>query len=164
MGFDALYIPALFEDLDLLRKHDNSIEKFIRHVESKPKLKEKETMALMDFAQSAFFDPDPAQFRSMRLPIDPHTGELIPERWANWMKHDPVVMFDTLGENLRKLKLIYMDCGDHDQFRIHYGMRRFAKKLTAAAIAHTYEEYDDNHSSVDYRMDVFLPLLAKTLS
>jgi hypothetical protein len=57
-----------------------------------------------------------------------------------------------------------MDCGDHDQFRIHYGMRRFAKKLTAAAIAHTYEEYDDNHSSVDYRMDVFLPLLAKTLS
>ena len=29
------------------------------------------------------------------------------------MAHDPVVMFDTLGENLRKLKLVYMDCGDH---------------------------------------------------
>jgi len=164
MGFDALYIPALLEDLDLLRKHENSIEKFVRHVESQPKLKDKERMALMDFAQGAFYDPDPTQFRNMRLPLDPHTGEFIPERWNNWMMHDPVVMFDTLGENLRKLKLIYMDCGDHDQFRIHFGMRRFAKKLKAAGIAHTYEEYDDDHTDVDYRMDIFLPLLAKVLS
>jgi enterochelin esterase-like enzyme len=164
MGFDALYVPALLEDLNLLREHDNSIEKFVRHVESKPKLKDKESMALMDFAQSAFYDPDPTQFRSMRLPLDPYTGEFIPERWNNWMKHDPVVMFDSLGENLRKLKLVYMDCGNHDQFRIHLGMRRFARKLKAAGIEHIYEEYDDDHSSVDYRMDVFLPLLAKTLS
>ena len=164
MGFDALYIPALLEDIMLLRKHENSIEKFVRHVEAQKKVKDNERMALMDFAQSAFFDPDPTQFRCMRLPLDPHTGEFIPERWSNWLKHDPVVMFDTLGENLKKLKLIYMDCGDHDQFRIHLGMRRFAKKLTAAGIAHTYEEYDDDHSDVDYRMDIFLPLLAKTLS
>src|SRR5690606_31203407 len=136
--------------------------KFVRHVESQPKLKDKERAALMDFAQGAFYDPDPSHFRNMRLPLDPHTGEFIAERWNNWMKHDPVVMFDTLGENLRKLKLIYMDCGDHDQFRIHLGMRRFSAKLKAASIAHTYEEYDDDHSDVDYRMDVFLPLLAKT--
>jgi hypothetical protein len=43
-------------------------------------------------------------------------------------------------------------------------MRRFAAKLKAAGIAHIYEEFDDDHSDVDYRMDVFLPLLAKTLS
>ena len=121
-------------------------------------------MILMDFGQAAFYDPDPTQFRNMRLPLDPHTGELIPERWDNWMKHDPVVMFDTLGENLRKLKLLYMDCGWSDQFRIHFGMRRFAKKLKAAGIAHTYEEYDDDHTDVDYRMDVFLPLMARTLA
>jgi hypothetical protein len=57
-----------------------------------------------------------------------------------------------------------MDCGDHDQYRIHFGMRRFAKKLTDAGIAHTYEEFDDDHSDVDYRMDIFLPLMAKKLS
>ena len=73
-------------------------------------------------------------------------------------------LFDTLGENLRKLKLIYMDCGWSDQFRIHFGMRRFAKKLTAAGITHTYEEFDDDHTEVDYRMDIFIPLMAKTLS
>jgi hypothetical protein len=43
-------------------------------------------------------------------------------------------------------------------------MRRLSKKLNAAGIAHTYEEYEDDHTDVDYRMDVFLPLLAKTLS
>ena len=72
MGFDALYIPALLDDMDLLRKHGNSIERFVRHVESQPKMKDKERMALMDFAQGAFYDPDPTQFRNMRLPLDPH--------------------------------------------------------------------------------------------
>jgi hypothetical protein len=43
-------------------------------------------------------------------------------------------------------------------------MRRFAKKLDAAGIAHTYEEFDDDHTDVDYRMDVFLPKLAQVLS
>jgi len=164
MGFDALYIGPLLDDLDLLRKHDNSIEKFWKATLAKKKVSFREQMALMNFAQSAFYDPDPKQFLNMQLPLDPYTGEFIPERWANWMKHDPVAMFDEKGSELKKLKLIYMDCGDHDNFRIHLGMRRFAKKLKVAGIAHTYEEFDDDHMDVDYRMDVFLPLLAKTLS
>ena len=164
MGFDALYQPTLYDDVDQLRKFDYSIEKWVRHVESQPKLKDKDRMILMDFAQSAFYDPDPTAFRCMQLPLDPRTGEFIPERWNNWMAHDPVVMFDTLGENLRKLKLIYMDCGWSDQFRIHFGMRRFVAKLKTAGIDHIYEEYDDDHSDVDYRMDVFLPKLATALS
>ncbi len=164
MGFDALYIPALLDDLDLLRKHGNSIERFWRAMQAKPKLTYKEETALMDFAQGAFFDPDRTQFMNMRLPLDPYTGEFIPERWANWMKHDPVVMLEDRIDELRKLKLVYMDCGDHDNYRIQYGMRRFHRKLEAAGVPHTYEEYDDDHMNVDYRMDVFLPILAKALS
>ncbi|MGE0829390.1 MAG: alpha/beta hydrolase [Hyphomonadaceae bacterium] len=164
MGFDALFIPTLYDDLELLRKHDYSIEAYVTHLEAQPKVKDKDRMCLMDLAMSAFYDPDPTQFRNMRLPIDPYTGELIPERWANWMKHDPVVMLDDRIDEIRKLKLIYMDCGNHDQFRIHYGMRRFHKKLEAAGVAHIYEEYEDDHTDVDYRMDVFLPLMAKALA
>ena len=29
-----------------------------------------------------------------------------------------------------------------------------SKRLASAGIAHTYEEFDDNHSDIDYRMDV----------
>lgn len=164
MGFDALYIGPLLDDLALLAKHDYSIEKYWKATIAKNKIGFRDQMALMDLAQSAFYDPDTSQFMNMRLPLDPYTGEFIPERWAQWMAHDPVVMFDEKGSELRKLKLIYMDCGDHDNFRIHLGMRRFVKKLKAAGIAHTYEEFDDDHMDVDYRMDVFLPILAKALS
>ena len=164
MGFDALFLGSLLKAADLMRKHDYSIESYVTWAEAQKKLRNEDKTALMDLAMSAFYDPDPTQFRSMRLPIDPYTGEIIAERWANWMKHDPVVMVDARMDELRKLKLIYMDCGFRDQFNIHFGMRRFAKKLAAAGVAHTYEEFDDDHSSIDYRMDVFLPLLAKALS
>ena len=36
MGFDALYQPTLYDDVDALRKFDYSIEKWVRHVESQP--------------------------------------------------------------------------------------------------------------------------------
>ena len=32
------------------------------------------------------------------------------------------------------------------------------------ACRHVYEEFPDNHSGVDYRMDLSLPFLAKALS
>jgi hypothetical protein len=38
------------------------------------------------------------------------------------------------------------------------------KRLAAMDVPHTYEEFPDNHSSVDYRMDISLPILAKALS
>ena len=45
-----------------------------------------------------------------------------------------------------------------------YGSRILHRKLEAAGIPHAYEEFHDDHSSVDYRMDVSLPLLAKALT
>jgi hypothetical protein len=46
---------------------------------------------------------------------------------------------------------------------VHYGARILSKRLQAAGIAHTYEEFDDNHSDIDYRMDVSLPFLSRAL-
>jgi hypothetical protein len=34
----------------------------------------------------------------------------------------------------------------------------------SSGIAHRYEEFSDNHSGVDYRMDESLPFLAEPLS
>jgi len=38
------------------------------------------------------------------------------------------------------------------------------RRLNELGIAHRYEEFPDNHSGVDYRMDESLPVLAKALS
>ena len=41
---------------------------------------------------------------------------------------------------------------------------RFAKRATELGIDHRYEEFPDNHTGVDYRMDESLPFLVKALS
>ena len=56
-----------------------------------------------------------------------------------------------------------LDFRSIDQYNMVYGSRIMRRKLEAAGIAHTYEEFRDDHSSVDYRMDISLPLLAKAL-
>ena len=57
------------------------------------------------------------------------------------------------------MKGLYLDCGSTDQYFIHYGTRTFVKRLTELGIAHLYEEFDGNHSGIDYRMDRSLPFL-----
>src|SRR5271166_6586215 len=85
--------------------------------------------------------PDPAQFLGIRPPVTFDTCEVIEERWVNWMRHDPVVAVETQGENLRRLKALYIDCGEKDQFNLLYGARRFVRRLNELGIAHRYEEF-----------------------
>ena len=120
--------------------------------------------AMNMLAMAASYDPDPAQFLGMRLPVTHDTCEVIEDRWANWMRHDPVVAVETLGNNLRSLKALYIDCGERDQFNLLYGARRLTRRLNELGITHRYEEFGDNHTNVDYRMDESLPFLAHALS
>jgi hypothetical protein len=62
-------------------------------------------------------------------------------------------------ENLRRLRALYVDCGKKDQYFLQYPTRTLVRRLARAGIDHRYEEFDDDHSSVDYRMDVSLPYL-----
>jgi hypothetical protein len=36
--------------------------------------------------------------------------------------------------------------------------------LNSAGVPHTYEEFDDDHSGIDYRLDRSLPLLYRALA
>jgi hypothetical protein len=67
-------------------------------------------------------------------------------------------------KNLKSLHGIYIDCGWRDQYHIQYGTRILSKRLREARIDHVYEEFDDNHPDIDYRMDTSLPFLYKALA
>ena len=166
MGFDLLYRGDFPNTLRRLMDHRGSIEAFIEAFEAGPKVKEADWHTLMILAQCATFDPDPSQFLGIRLPVDPHTCELLPERWERWLRWDPVRMASETRhlDGLRRLKSLFFDCGDIDQYNLVYGARVLHRMLDAAGVRHTYEEFPDNHSSVDYRMDRSLPLLAKALA
>ena len=82
------------------------------------------------------------------------------------MAHDPlqIVQDRAALDNLGKLRGLFIDCGRRDQYHLHFGARRFAAHLVAAGIEHTYEEFDDNHSSIDYRLDTSLPFLHRAIT
>jgi hypothetical protein len=121
-------------------------------------------MALMNLAMAATYDPDPKAPLGFRLPFHAETGELIEANWRQWLAHDPVNLVAKHARALRSLRALYLDCGWRDQFHIHYGVRQLSAQLTAARVKHRYEEFDDTHSDIDYRLDVSLPVLAKALS
>jgi enterochelin esterase-like enzyme len=142
---------------------DGRVRRFLDAVWQKPKLSPQEGHAIMNICMAATYDPDPDAPLGFRLPFHLETGALLPERWQRWLRHDPALLVDKHARNLRRLAGIYIDCGWRDQYQIHYGTRQLARALEKAGIAHHYEEFDDDHSDVDYRMDVSLPFLYRAL-
>jgi S-formylglutathione hydrolase FrmB len=146
-----------------LGRDDGRVKRFLDHVWGKEKLSMAEGHAIMNICMAATYDPDARAPLGFRLPFNLETGELIAARWKNWLKHDPINLVERHRADLKTLKGIYIDCGWRDQYHIHYGTRILSKRLARAGIAHTYEEFDDNHSDVDYRMDVSFPFLYRAL-
>jgi len=142
---------------------DGRVRRFLEAVWRKPKLSAAEVHAIMNVCMAATYDPDPAAPLGFRLPFHLDSGERIEARWRRWLAHDPVRLVDRYADSLRRLRAIYIDCGWRDQYRIHYGTRQLSRRLARAGVRHRYEEFDDDHSDVDYRMDVSLPFLYRAL-
>jgi S-formylglutathione hydrolase FrmB len=142
---------------------DGRVQRFLEAIWKKPKLSGAEGHALMNVCMAATYDPDPRTPLGFRLPFNLESGELIGPRWRRWLAHDPVNLVRRHAGNLRTLKGLYIDCGWRDQYHIHYGTRMLSRRLGEAGIRHAYEEFDDNHSDIDYRMDVSLPFLYRAL-
>ena len=142
---------------------DGRIKRCLDQVWKKEKLSTAEGHCIMNICMAATYDPDPKAPLGFRVPFNLETGEAIPGRWNNWRRHDPVHLVEKYRANLRSLRGIYIDCGWRDQYHIHYGSRILSRRLAEAGIRHTYEEFDDDHSDVDYRMDTSLPFLYRAL-
>ena len=160
----AKYKPSTSKDSSLRQGLDDGrVRRFLDTVWRKEKLSRAEGHAIMNLCMAATYDPDPRAPNGFRIPFHAETGELLPERWRNWLKHDPIHLVERYEKNLRSLKAIYMDCGSRDQYHIHYGSRILSRRLGELGIKHRYEEFPDDHSDIDYRMDTSLPYLSKVL-
>ena len=142
---------------------DGRIRRFLNSVWKKEKLSTAQTHCIMNLCMAATYDADPRAPNGFRVPFNLESGELIEARWREWRRHDPIRLVPRYKSNLKTLRGIYVDCGWRDQYHIHYGARILSKALSVAKIEHRYEEFDDNHSDIDYRMDVSLPFLYRAL-
>lgn len=164
MAFELVYLPEFPGLLRTLAGCRMDIKAWLAEFYARPKQKSHDLHNLLLLAMCASFDPDPAAPLDIRLPVDTHTCEVIPERWHNFMRWDPLNIAAEQGGGLRELKALWIDCGTQDQYNLVYGARRLHRLLDQRGIAHVYEEFKDDHSDIDYRMDKSLPALVKALS
>jgi S-formylglutathione hydrolase FrmB len=166
IDFDLVYRPEMAKALDTLARHDGDVERFVDHLRAADKISGNEMYALMLLAMSATYDPAVDEPFGVRLPVDPHTCGLIDERWKRWLEHDPLRMIERSDcrDSLRRLEVLFLDCGSRDQYSLHYGCRAFSRRLDELQIDHIFEEFDDTHSGIDYRLDRSLPLLYEAVS
>ena len=157
MAFDLCYLPEM--PGVLMKSREKGIEAFLDDFRMGKKVGDFHTMMML--AMAATYDPDPDSPYGIRLPVTPDTCELIEERWQRWLAWDPVELIERadVQKNLKSLNGLYIDCGSRDQYKLVFGARQLVKRLKALDINHRYEEFADNHSSVDYRMDESLPYL-----
>jgi enterochelin esterase family protein len=117
-------------------------------------------------AMSACYSPNPDSPCGFDLPVDSITGELHSEVWQRWLAHDPIMMLENkqFVEALRQARLIYLDCGNRDEYALHYGARVFCKRLGQLDIFHIHEEFNGSHRHTQHRYDVSLKAISKTFS
>ncbi|TPV93231.1 MAG: enterochelin esterase [Myxococcales bacterium FL481] len=166
MHFDLLYRGDFARTLDVLARHERRIDKFLAHLAQTPKLSGDEFHALLILAMAATYDPDPHSPAGIRLPFDVQTAVLDPAAWLRWLAHDPLTLVEQapVQAHLRSLRTLFIDCGSQDQYALHYGARALTRRLEALDIPHRYEEFPDNHSGIDYRLDHSLPALYQAVT
>jgi enterochelin esterase family protein len=112
---------------------------------------------------SACYSPNAESPWGYDLPFDLATGEMREDVWRRWLDHDPVRLVEKAVENLKSLKLLYIDAGTRDEFALDLGARVLSKRLRDLGIDHIHEEFDDGHFNISYRYDRSLELISKHL-
>ena len=164
-GFEWMFLPEFPKACGVINAAGGDIGRFVTEFWAKNRPDGRDFMALMVIAMAASYDPAPDSEHGIRLPFDLHTMELDPQAWARWLEFDPLHMIERAScqQALRGLLGLYIDVGWRDQYNIQYGNRRLQRRLKQLGIECRYEEFDGTHSSIDWRLDISLPFLAKAL-
>jgi len=164
MGFEFSYFRDFPAALNVWRRHGGP-GKFLEALPGLASVGTPEIHALNTLAMAACYSPNPGTPLGFDLPLDPETGEPVPETIARWFEHDPLHMVEKpeFADGLRQLRCLYLDAGERDEFALQWGLRRFVKKLEALRIPHHAEFFDGGHFDMDFRYEQSLPRLLQAL-
>jgi S-formylglutathione hydrolase FrmB len=133
---------------------------FMKTVWSNEKHGKDDHAAINTIGMAACYSPNRTDFD---LPFDLETGEIREEVWARWLAHDPVRLVEKHTDDLKSLKLLYIDAGSKDEFNLDIGARILSKKLNQFDVPHIHEEFDDGHFNISYRYDRSLELISERI-
>lgn len=162
MLFEYCYLPDFPKALNTIRKHGGSARRFLEAWRRMPKRGDSSLFpAINTIAMASCYSPNRRAPAGFDLPFDETTGEMREAVWRRWLRHDPVRMLPAHARRLRRLRLLYLDCGTRDEFALHWGMRVFAGRSRKLGLKPVVEEFDDGHMNIQYRYDRSLPLVMR---
>jgi predicted alpha/beta superfamily hydrolase len=156
-------IPAFASAQRTLEKHDFSFPAFVEAFERKHKRAQAEYVTMEMLGYSAAYSPRSAKAFELDLPFDLHSGELRDDVFARWRAFDPAERVAGRADELRRLRLRYLDCGRKDEYGLDIGARLVAQRVRELGLEVRHEEFDDDHRNVGYRYEISLPALADVL-
>ncbi len=163
MYFLYCYLPDFPKTLDTFRRHGGSAASFVAAWRKMAKRSSSRIFqAVNTVGMAAAYSPNPRAKAGFDVPFDEKTGLLREDVWQRWLEWDPVHMLDRHAANLKQLHTLFLDCGTHDEFNLHHGMRIFSAKAKALGVPHQVEEFDDGHMGITYRNDRSLEVISRS--
>lgn len=157
--FDLCYVPDFAKACRAIKGEPlKLVEKFWDEDAKKGK---HDFDGLNIIGMSACYSPNGTRFD---LPFDMKTGEIRDDIWQKWIAHDPVRLVENHVENLKSLRLLFIDAGTRDEFALDLGARILSERLTKFGVAHTHEEFDDGHFNIGYRQNRTLELISQNIA
>ena len=160
--FEYCYVPDFPKAADGLRSV-GGLGAFLEGLHGHGKFPGRLFPALNIVAMAHFYSPNPEAEHGVDLPFDEATGEIRADVLARWRERDPVNLVGRNVEQLRSLRLLWVECGSKDEYNLHHGARILSARLREHGVPHHHEEFPDDHRSLNYRYDVTLPQLAEAL-
>ena len=172
MAFEYCYLPDFpktLTGLEVYGKGHAAVKHFISKEINKSQPKGKNFFDVLNLvAMSSCYSPNPAGVKTkgygFDLPFDPVTCEPDRKVFDKWLMNDPVRIIDRHADNLRKLKLIFLDAGIYDQFNLHAGARMFCSKLKSMRIRYHHEEFPGTHFDIQYRYDRTFEMISSKIT
>ncbi|MEO8074099.1 MAG: alpha/beta hydrolase-fold protein, partial [Acidobacteriota bacterium] len=156
--FDYCYLPDFPKAFRAVKGNPKKLVEKMWNEEAK---KGKDDFAGFNIiGMSACYSPNETDFD---LPFDLETGEIRRDVWEKWLEHDPVQLVEKSVENLKSLKLLYIDAGNRDEFYLDLGAKILCEKLKGFDIPHIHEEFDDGHFKISYRYNRSLELISENM-
>jgi len=165
-AFEYCYLPDFPKALEVFRKAGGPAKWFESFWSKPDKYQNRDDLvALNILGMAAHYSPNPKSPLSVDLPFDLDTGEMRQDVWNRWLASDPVRMLEDQKycENLKRLKLVYIDCGTRDEYNMQWGCRMVHAKLARGGVPHYYEEHSGGHRKIDHRYDVSLAKISGAL-
>lgn len=136
-------------------------DKFMKKFWADEKKGKDDFPAVNTIGMSACYSPNSESPWGYDLPFDLETGEMRDDVWRRWLEHDPVRLVEKAVENLKSLKLLYIDAGTRDEFALDLGARVLCNRLREFGVPYIHEEFDDGHFNISYRYDRSLELISR---